>query len=170
MKMFISAVSIAAIMATGSYALAQDAGVNANAGAGVKVETPAMGEDANAAAGATVDATTSATTGTTTSAGNTFGSVMSSLSTSASTDLSAITADSQVSIVLLSSLDSGAEASSFDDALKADAEGQAKLHANIEANAAIKAKLEAEGHSVDDVVAVQSNADGSIVVYVDDRA
>ena len=34
----------------------------------------------------------------------------------------------------------------------------------------IKAKLEAEGHATSDVVAVKSNADGSVIVYVDDRA
>ncbi len=44
------------------------------------------------------------------------------------------------------------------------------LHSNVEGNAVIKAKLEAEGYASSDVVAVKSNADGSLIVYVDDRA
>ncbi|MHA6690617.1 hypothetical protein [Devosia sp. A449] len=141
-------------------AFAQDAG----AGAGVTVETPAVdaqvGVDANAKsnAGGVAD--------------ETYGSVMSSIAGSADVDLSAVADEASITIILLSSLQGNAdtEAAALDEALSANAEAMTTLHSNIEANAAIKAKLEAEGHSADDVVAVKSNADGSVIVYVDDRA
>jgi hypothetical protein len=148
-------------------AMAQDAAAGAGAGAGVKVETPAV----NVQGGANANANAAANSNAGGVSDNTFGSVMSSMMTSADADLSAAT-DANVSVVLLSSLQgSGAtEAASLDKALTDNADAMTKLHSNIEANAAIKAKLEAEGHSADDVVAVKTNADGSVIVYVDDRA
>lgn len=97
---------------------------------------------------------------------------MSSLKGSADVDLSTVTDEANVPVVLLSSLqgNADAEAAALDEALSANADAMTTLHANIEANAAIKAKLEADGHTADDVVAVKSNADGSIIVYVDDCA
>jgi hypothetical protein len=142
-------------------AFAQDAG--AGAGAGVKVETPAVGVkvgadvQANANAGGVAD--------------QTYGSVVSSVAGSADVDLSTVAEDANITIVLLSSLQGNAatEAAALDEALTANAEAVTKLHTNIAANAAIKAKLEADGHTADDVVAVKSNADGLVIVYVDDR-
>ncbi|MHA6693000.1 hypothetical protein [Devosia sp. A449] len=136
---------------------AQDAG--AGAGAGVTVETPAVdaqvGVDVSANAG-----------------DDTYGSVASSIAGSADVDLSTVADEASITIILLSSLQGNAdtEAAALDAAVAANAEAVATLHSNIEANAAIKAKLEAEGHSAEDVVAVKSNADGSVIVYVDDRA
>jgi hypothetical protein len=74
--------------------------------------------------------------------------------------------------VLLSSLegDAAAGGTALDEALSANAEGNTTLHTNIDGNAAIKAKLEAEGYASSDVVSVKSNADGSVTLYVDDRA
>lgn len=143
-------------------AFAQDAG--AGAGAGVTVEAPAVGAkvgadvQANANAGGVAD--------------QTYGSVVSSVAGSADVDLSTVAEDANITIVLLSSLQGNAatEAAALDEALTANAEAVTKLHTNIAANAAIKAKLEADGHTADDVVAVKSNADGSVIVYVDDRA
>lgn len=163
MKKTMTAISIAALLSAGSFAVAQDAGVGVDAGAGVSVDSPAgsaqVGTDANANANAG-------------NSDNTYGSVISSISGSADVDLSAITDESKVTIVLLSSLQGNAvtEASALDEALSAGAEGQTTLHANIEGNETIKAKLEAEGYAASDVVAVKSNADGSLIVYVDDRA
>ncbi|WP_086470309.1 hypothetical protein [Devosia lucknowensis] len=178
-----TALSIATLVSAGSLAIAQDAGVNAGAGAGVNAETPAgdvsVGTDANAGAATTTDTTkagANANANANANAGgmsdNTYGSVMSSISGSASVDLSGVTDEANVTIVLLSSLQGNAanEASALDEALSADAEGQTTLHANIDANATIKAKLESEGYASSDVVAVKSNADGSVIVYVDDRA
>jgi len=163
MKKTIIATTIAALLAGSALpVLAQDVNVGVDAGAGVSVETPAVdataGADASANAAASLD--------------NTYDAVTSSIAASAAVDLSAITEESQITIVLLSSLEGDATAggTALDEALSANAEGQASLHANIDGNAAIKTKLEAEGYATSDVVSVQTNADGSLVVYVDDRA
>lgn len=163
MKKTIIATTIATLLATSALPiLAQDAGVQVDAGAAVSVDTPA----ADAAAGAATDAAASATLD------NTYDSVTSSIAGSAAVDLSAVTDESKINIVLLSSLegDVAAGGTALDEAVSANAEGNTALHTNIDGNATIKAKLEAEGYASSDVVAVKSNADGSITVYVDDRA
>jgi hypothetical protein len=165
MKKTIIATTIAALLSTSALpVLAQDAGVQVDAGAGVTVDTPA----ADAAVGA--DANANANAGG--MPDNTYGSVVSSIQGSADVDLSTVTDEAKVTIVLLSSLQGNAatEAAALDEALTANAAGQTTLHTNIDGNAAIKAKLEAEGYASSDVVAVKSNADGSLIVYVDDRA
>lgn len=164
MKTTLAATTLFALLtATALPVLAQDAGAQVNAGAGVTLETPAV--DANA--GAAVDAAASATAG-----DNTFGSVTSSISTSSSVDLSTVTDQTMITIVLLSSLegDAAADGAALDEALSANADATATLRANIDGNAALKARLEADGHAASDVVAIKSNADGSLIVYVDDRA
>lgn len=169
MNKTIIATAIAALLASSALpAIAQDAGVGVDARAGVSVDTPAgdagVGADANAKANASSNAGGASD--------NTFGSVVSSISGSADVDLSTVTDESKVTIVLLSSLQGNAatEAAALDEALTANADAITTLHSDLEANATIKAKLEAEGHATSDVVAVKSNADGSVIVYVDDRA
>jgi hypothetical protein len=167
MKKTIIATTIATLLAaTALPALAQDAGVQVDTGAGVTVDTPAV----DAAVGADANANANANAGG--MSDNTYGSVVSSIQGSADVDLSTVTDESKVTIVLLSSLqgDAAAEAAALDEALSANADGMTTLHTNIDGNATIKAKLEAEGHATSDVVAVKSNADGSVIVYVDDRA
>lgn len=165
MKKTIIATTIAALLATSALpVLAQDAAVGVKAGAGVTVDTPAV----DAAAGAAVNANAAATT----AMAESYDSLNSSISASAAVDLSAVTDEASVTIVLLSSLegDAAAGGTALDEALSANAEGQTALHANIDGNAAIKAKLEAEGHAASDVVAVKTNADGTVTAFVDDRA
>lgn len=164
MKKTIIATTIAVLLTSSAFpAFAQDAGVGVDAGAGVTVDTPAVdaaaGADANATAGVAV-------------ADNTYASVTSSIAGSAAIDLTTVTDEANVTIVLLSSLegDAATEAAALDAALSANADAVTTLHSNVEANAAIKAKLEAEGYTSDDVVAVTSSADGAVTVYVDDRA
>ena len=165
MKKTIIATTVAALLASSALpAMAQDAGAQVDAGAGVTVDTPAVD------AGVGADANANANAGG--MSDNTYGSVVSSIGGSADVDLSTVTDEAKVTIVLLSSLQGNAatEAAALDEALSANADGMATLHTNIDGNATIKAKLEAEGHATSDVVAVKSNADGSIIVYVDDRA
>jgi len=154
------ATTIAVLMSASALpALAQDAAAGTDVGAGVNVETPAGDAAVDAAAGA--DAMDSS-----------FNSVAAAISGAADTDLSAVTDESKVTIVLLSSLsgDAATEGADLDSAISANAEAMTSLHANIDGNAAIKAKLEAEGYTSADVVAVQSAADGAATVYVDDRS
>lgn len=159
MKKIATALSVAVLMGAGSYAMAQDAGVGVgvDAGAGVGVEAPGVDVNVGGDANASVDATTD----------NSYDSLTSTLSGSAAVDLSGVTDEASVNIVLLSSL--SGDAAAFDESMSANTEGMTTLHGTVSGNAAITAKLEAEGYSADDVVAVKSNADGSVTVYVDDR-
>ena len=133
---------------------ASEEGVAVDAGANVDA-------NANASANAAGDA-----------ADNTYGSVIASLNSNTAVDLSVVTEEADITVIALSSLQGNADAQSaaLDTALSADAEAHAALHDQVEANAAIKAKLEAEGFVVENVVSIKSKADGSIIVYVDDRA
>lgn len=175
-KTIAMALSAALLASTSGAIFAQDAGAGAGVGAGVTVDTPAggvsAGTETDAAAGATTDAAAGAAAGATDAMADTFSSVTASIAGSADVDLSTVTDASKVKIVLVSSLqgDATAEGGALDDAISGAADSMTTLHSNIEANATIKAKLEAEGHTVDDVIAVKSNADGSITVYVDDRS
>lgn len=177
MKKTIIATAVTALLA--STAVAQDAKVGVDAGAGVSVDTPSLdagaGTDTSVGAGVDSSKDANAKAGANASAGdmadNTYGSVMASLKGSAELDLSSITDESKVTIVLLSSLQGEAanESAALDAELTANADAQAGLHQRIEQNTAITAKLEAEGHAVEDVISIKTKADGSVVVYVDDR-
>lgn len=162
MNKTMTALSVAALLSASSFAMAQDAAVGVDANAGVGVETPAV--DATVNAGTDASASTDAMAST----DNSYDSLTAALSGSASVDLATVTEESQVTIVLLSSLEG--ETTAFDEAFAADAAGATTLHTNVSGNTAISAKLEAQGYTADDVVAVKSNADGSVTVYVDDRA
>ena len=170
MNKTIIATAIAALLVSGTAAIAQDAGVGVGAGAGVTVDTPAGGADAGANANANAKGSANSNAGG--MSDQTYGSVISSISGSSDVDLSTATDESKVTIVLLSSLqgDAAAEASALDQALSANTDSLTTLRSNIDANTAIKAKLEADGHTSADVVAVKSNADGTVIVYVDDRS
>jgi len=159
MKKTIIATTMATLLAaTALPVLAQD--VDVDAGAGVTVETP----DVDAAVDTAVDAAAGVA--------DSLTSVTAAIAGSAAVDLSAVTDESQVNVVLLSSLegDVATEGAALDEALSANAEGASTLQANIDGNAAIKAKLDAEGYAASDVVAVKTDADGSVTLYVDDRA
>lgn len=152
---------------------ASEDGVNVDAGvdAGADVDVDA-GEslDANADANANTNAGANANAGG--MSDQTFGSVMASIDGAASVDLTAVTEDTDITIIALSSLQGNAdtESAALDTALSANADAQASLLSNVEGNAAIMAELEAEGYVAEDVVSLKSSADGSIIVYVDDRA
>jgi hypothetical protein len=80
-------------------------------------------------------------------------------------------ADWDIRIVEVSSLE--ASASGNLDALhamiEANADSLASLHASLEGNAAIAAELRAAGYETTDVVAVvESEAETSLTLYVDD--
>lgn len=119
----------------------------------------------DAAAGAKVDATTTG------SIGN-FGQLISTLQTGTMADLSGWSDTATTNFVTVSSLlpGQGADPQALDNALTKNQERMTELHAGIEANAALKAKIEAAGYTVDDVIAVETAADGAFTFYVDDRA
>ena len=172
--------TVAALLATVSLpTIAQDVSADASAAGGVSVETPSVGADVNASAAADAQTSaedTSAKGGANANANagatadNTYGSVVAAVNASGSVELSTVTDEAKVTIVLLSSLqgEAAAEGAGLDAALKANADAHAKVQQGAWANAAIKAKLEAGGYSSDDVVAVKTAVNGSLIVYVDD--
>jgi hypothetical protein len=99
-----------------------------------------------------------------------YGSLISSLQTGAAVDLTTITDTTTVNFVTVSSLKSTGETNALDNALDKNKDAIAKLRTDIGANAALSAKLTASSYTADQVVAVVTEADGSVTVYIDDRA
>lgn len=164
-KIITTALAATLLASTATMAFAQvsvDAGAGAKAG--VSVEAPAV----DAAVGADANAAVNAAAG----SENSFAGATAAVAAGATADLSAVTEASNIGIVLVSSLqgDAATEGKALDEAISANADAQAALQAQVDGNAAIKAKLDAGGYTADDVVAVASNVDGSVIVYVDDRA
>lgn len=183
MKETIIASAVTALLATSAIpAIAANSSLDLDAGAGISLDTEVLTAQTDAGVDAGVDASED---GVSVDAGvdagaevagdmadDTYGSVMASVQTSADLDLSAVTEETDISIVLLSSLqgDAETESAALDEALIASADAQAGLHARISDNAAITAELEAEGYAVEDVISLKTKADGAVIVYVDDRA
>jgi hypothetical protein len=106
---------------------------------------------------------------TTGSIGGSFDTLMMTLEGASSVDLAAVTEETTINFVTVSSL-TDADPAALDTALQADAEEMTTLHASIEGNEALKGKIEAGGFAVDNIIAVEAAADGSYTFYVDDRA
>jgi len=87
-----------------------------------------------------------------------------------STDVKAITETTDVKIVPLSSLTAGGAADAVANAVAAHTDWLTALRADVAANAALSAKLAAAGYRPDQVVYADAAADGSVSVYVDDKA
>jgi hypothetical protein len=172
MKPILSTIAlVAALSMPSAWVMAQDldldAGANANAGAAGSVTIG--DDDASAGANAGVDATvTGSVSGDISGVDDLTAAV--EASAAANLDFSAMV-DWDIHIVEVSSLE--ASASGNLDALhamiEANADSLASLHASLEANAAIAAELKAAGYETTDVVAVvESEADTSLTLYVDD--
>lgn len=125
---------------------------------------PATSAESDINAGAPLDAQITGS--------NSYTSLIDAINANESVDLSAVTDESQVKIVLVSTLegDPAAEGALLDEALSAQASALTTLRSDVTANTVIAGKVEAEGYTVDDVIAVRADADGSTLVYVDDRS
>lgn len=165
-------VSLAALMALAGASVANavdvKTGTQLDAGA-------AVGTDAGSTS---VDATT---TGTVSASGSAqgqpnFGSLISNLRTSADVDLSAYNDTSTVNCVKVSSLkgEAGADATALDNAISASGDQLATLRGNVQANADLMADIEAScgiaDVSLEDILSIESGANGMFTVYIDDRA
>lgn len=180
-------ITTAALFATTAMpSFAQDASATTDAGASTSVETPAM--DADVSAGGAMDADTNAgamdaagstamdaggamSVGTEEFSDNSYEAALAGIQTSGQVEFDLIEEDDIV-IMLLSELEGDAETGNvdIDAALDANADAMSALHTSISDNEAIVSSLEAEGDfTAEDVVAVRTNADGMLVVYVDDR-
>jgi hypothetical protein len=100
-----------------------------------------------------------------------FGGLISSLQAGKGTsDLTAITDATTINIVTVTSLNASGNSNALDNALDKNKATVDQLRTDVGTNAAITAKLTAAGYAATDVVAVVTEADGSVTVYVDDRA
>ncbi|THF77603.1 MAG: hypothetical protein E8G75_08440, partial [Sulfitobacter sp. SK025] len=87
------------------------------------------------------------------------------------TNIKNFKADAKVDTVLVSDLkkNAGNEAKSLDNALEAQKDSVTKMRSAIDANPDLKSKVEDEGYTVDDIVAVRSGTNGELTLVVDDR-
>lgn len=133
------------------------------------VASPALAETSTKS-GTTVSTTTSASADPTTTASVNLSmdSFLTDISSSVSMDLSGFTSTSKVQFVPVATLQ-GWNATKFDAEISKKTADLTSLRSKIEANAALKSKIEAAGHEVDDVIAIDQEG-GSFKVYVDDRA
>ena len=152
------ALIVALLAATAVPAVAQDLTLSGESSA------PPTSAETDIKAGAPLDAQITGD--------NTYKSLTDAISANESVDLSAVTDESQVKIVLVSTLegDPAVEGELLDEALSAQASALTALRTDVTANLVIAGKLEAEGYTVDDVIAVRTDASGSTLVYVDDRS
>jgi hypothetical protein len=160
------------LMATtvSTAAFAQATSTDGNASVGADVST-SVGADASTNASDNSNAAAAAK-GNSEAAKMNYGQLISALQTSeVSADVvSSLDTEADATIALLSELkgEAAENASALDNALSKQEEGIADLRTEIEANAELMAALEAEGYSVDQVVAVNSANSAEITLVVDD--
>jgi hypothetical protein len=101
---------------------------------------------------------------------DTYAALTAAISASESVDLSG-TDDSKVTIVTVSTLegDAATDTAALDAAIGAQSDILTTLRSNAGANAAINGKRIAAGYTIDDIVAIRTDASGNTLVYVDDR-
>lgn len=133
------------------------------------VASPALAETSTKP-GTAVSTTTSATADPTTtgSVNLSMDSFLMDISSSTGVDLSGFTSTSTVQFVPVDTLQ-GWNATKFDSEISKKTADLTSLRSKIEANAALKSKIEAAGHEIDDVIAIDEES-GSFKVYVDNRA
>lgn len=153
----LSKFGIAAILALGvsGAAIAQDAGIEAGADAG-------MGAEADIG----VDPLTTGSI-------STQDSLATSIQSTTTFDLSAYNEQTPVNCVTVSTLDSGADAQAIGSAASGNA-AIGTLHTDIQGNAELMSKLESScsvaEFDVNDIVFVETGADGALTFYYDDSA
>jgi len=190
-KLLVSGLAAGLLALSSPGVLAQGISVDAGGGAGVGVDLGGdrAGASGNAGAGVDVDlgkgktgaggdiggnlgaAMETKATGQELS-GNTYGGLISALNSNAAFNAGTISSASDIKVVTVSSLEGSSqnEIARLDQALTKYKDRIESLRTSLTADAGISAKLrEAGNFSVDDVVGISSGADGSVIVYVDDR-
>lgn len=152
------AFAVAAIL--GLVPAAAFAQANVNAGAATTLEAPAV----DAAAGATAGVTGGTSAGTTADFDLLLQGFGSADYTSATSSIDTATTFNIVKISTLANADSA----KLQGAIGPHQADIASLSAKIDANAAAKAALDAEGLSASSVVWVETGADGAVTLYVND--
>lgn len=158
MKLSVLALVAAITLPLAGTAYALDTAVKAGAAGSVAAGTDAVAAGADATATGSVSA-------------DNYGTLISTLNAGKGmTDVGAISADADITVVSVSSLKATGDTSALDNALDKNKDAMTSLHASITSNAALKAKLETQGVTIDNIVAVTTAADGKVTVFVDDRA
>lgn len=119
----------------------------------------------------TTEASTSTTADTANMSDTSYEAAVIAIETSAMVEFEPVDA-ADITIVRLSELvgDVATGNASLDKALAASAEVRNALHTSVGQNETLLSKLESEGgFTAEDVVAVRTKDDGSLVVYVEDR-
>ena len=143
----------------------------ASVGATGQAGTSAAVGSTAAKVGATVDSNTTVNTGDKTTAGANanFGTLMSAITADASTaaSIQEMTNVSSVKVVKVSALAEGNNQEAVKAALDTNKSAVAKLQAAIAANANLKAKLNEKSVKLSSVVALNMDASGTVIVFVD---
>ena len=100
---------------------------------------------------------------------DTYGAVISTLQSGSSVNVGSL-ATSNVNVVAMSSIKANGNTTALDNALKKNSAGLTKLRSDIALNSALAAKITAAGYKANQVIAVQTGADGAVTIYVDDRS
>lgn len=155
---------IAALMATtiSTAAIAQSTNADGKAGTSMGAEA-SQNASGNAAAAAQGNANAQ---------NQNYGELISTLQTSeiSSDVVSNLDPEADTTIALLSDLkgEAAENASALDNALSKQEQNISDLRSEIEANVELMSALEAEGYTVDQVVAVNSTTSSEITLVVDD--
>ena len=100
-----------------------------------------------------------------------WGSPISALQAGKSaTDLTTITDATVVNVVTVSSLKANGNSNALDNALEKNKASVDQLRTDVAGSATLSKKLNDAGYAAENVLAVIVEADGSVTVYVDDRA
>jgi hypothetical protein len=151
------------MLSCASVAVAEDVKAGAQLDAGA-----AVGGDAAGAADATTTGSVSATAN--------YGQLISGLNSNQQVDLSAFNDSSTVNCVTVSSLQGNSDnGASLDSAMSKGAAKKTTLQGDIQANTAFWSKIQSSCTNVadlaiDDILWVESGANGMFTIYVDDRA
>ena len=155
-----------------SVSVGSDAGASAGGNAGANLGADVSTGASDNAAGA-VSGNAAATAQGNAGSDQNYGQLISGLQTgqTSADAISDYDGTSEASIVLMSDLKGNAaeNASALDNAISKQEETISEMRSEIEANADLKAMLEAEGYAVDQVVAVNSDTSGKVTLVVDDN-
>jgi hypothetical protein len=127
-----------------------------------------LGVDANATASGEADSSR------VTNGADTFGDVIAEVQTNVGVtlNLDAFAEADEVDFVRLSELEADPDTATptLDSVLEGNAAAIDRLQADVEASSALTAEIEDKDFSIEDVIAIDAATDGTLDVYVDDRA
>jgi hypothetical protein len=134
----------------------------------VGASTTALAESKTTNSSASMSTSVATDPMTTGSIGDDFNVLMNRVSGVIAADLAGLSATSKVEFVAIDTLQ-GWDATKFDAAIGKKVADFDEWRDRLELNSVLKSKLEAAGHSIDDVIAIEQEGD-TFKVYIDDRA